>query len=50
MSKSDRVAPESLKPDPLKPRRGLFLVLCLTMAGWIAALVVMYFTTVRGRR
>ena len=36
--------------NPLKPRKGLFIILCIVMALWIAGLVTMYFTTVWPRR
>jgi hypothetical protein len=35
-----------LQPKPFKPRRKLFAVLMIVFALWVAALVVMYFTTV----
>jgi hypothetical protein len=51
VSKSDRVAPAPApttpKVEPLKPRRGVFIALCVLMALWIACLIGMYFTTVR---
>lgn len=39
-----------VEANPLKPQRGWFVLLCVVMGLWVAALVVMYFTTVRGRR
>jgi hypothetical protein len=33
-------------PRPFKPRRGLFVFLCLLLAVWIATLLAMYFKTV----
>ena len=32
---------------PFTPRRKTFVALCVLMAAWIAALVVLYFQTVR---
>ena len=34
---------------PLKPRKGLFIGACAVFAVWVAFLLVLYFTTVRGR-
>jgi len=36
----------ALAPRPLRPRKKLFIILCLVLAAWIIALVVMYFTLV----
>jgi hypothetical protein len=30
----------------LRPQKRLFIVLCMVMAAWIAAMVIMFFTTV----
>jgi uncharacterized protein involved in exopolysaccharide biosynthesis len=46
-------APASAPPTnetPIKPRRGLLIVLSIVLALWIAAMVVMYFTTVYPQR
>ena len=46
-------APASAPPTnetPIKPRRGLLIVLSIALALWIAAMVVMYFTTVYPQR
>jgi hypothetical protein len=48
-SRADAKKVPPVEVNPLKPRRGLFAALCVVMALWVAALVVMYFTTVRGR-
>lgn len=33
-------------PAPLKPRRGLFVALCVVFALWMAVLLAMYFKSV----
>jgi hypothetical protein len=38
--------PAAPKPDPLKPRRGLFIGLALGFAVWLGVLLTLYFTTV----
>ena len=46
-------APATAPPTnetPIKPRRGLLIVLSILLALWIAAMVVMYFTTVYPQR
>jgi hypothetical protein len=40
----------STNETPIKPRRGLLIVLSIVLALWIAAMVVMYFTTVYPQR
>jgi len=43
-------APAELPPaKPLKPRRGLFVVLCLAFAVWVGFLTTLYFKTVYGK-
>lgn len=39
--------PVLIKPVPMKPRRGLLLLLLLVFVCWVGWLVAMYFTTVR---
>jgi hypothetical protein len=40
-------SPQAFEPRPFKPHRGLFVLLLVVNLAWIAALIVMYFTTVR---
>jgi hypothetical protein len=58
MSKSKstrREAPQEDAPalppaaKPLKPRKGLFVVLCAVFAVWVGFLTTLYFKTVYGR-
>ena len=35
--------------EPLKPRKGLFVVLCVTFAVWVGFLTTLYFKTVYGK-
>jgi hypothetical protein len=34
-------------PVPMKPRKGLFVILMLVLAAWCGVMVVMYFRTIR---
>src|SRR5215207_6487408 len=43
-------SPRVFEPKPFKPHRGLFVLLLVVNLVWIAALIVMYFTTVRNGR
>ena len=45
-----RPTPGDAAPRPLKPRRGLFVLLLTVFGLWVAALLVMYFTTVYPHR
>lgn len=57
MSKTKPTRAESPKADapefppqmPLKPRKGLFVVLCAAFAVWVGLLTTLYFKTVYGR-
>jgi hypothetical protein len=40
-------AADGAEAGEMKPRRGLLMVMSLVLAGWMAALLVMYFTTVK---
>jgi hypothetical protein len=51
MSSKKSGEPKSAEPRippaiPLKPRPKLFLILCIAFAVWLAALIVLYFTSV----
>jgi hypothetical protein len=35
---------------PLKPHRGVFIILCIVLAVWVGVLLVMYFKTVYPQR
>ena len=55
-SKPTRVeAPRADSPEvplvkPLKPRKGLFVVLCAAFAVWVGCLTTLYFKTVHGKQ
>ena len=38
------------EPVPMKPRKGLFILLMLVLAAWCAVMVGMYFRTIRSTR
>lgn len=37
-------------PQPLTPRKGLFVALCVVFGVWVAFLATLYFTTVYGKQ
>jgi hypothetical protein len=45
MSKPSPQPAPVLAATPLKPRKGLFVMLCVLMVLWIAALIAMYLRT-----
>jgi hypothetical protein len=57
MSKRKPTRPEAAKEpapqlppvEPLKPRKGLFIVLCTAFAVWVGCLTTLYFKTVYGK-
>jgi hypothetical protein len=49
-ARSNGGQPPPSMPQPLKPRRGLFIALCLIFAAWVGGLVAMYFKTVYPHR
>ena len=44
-----RERPTLIKPVPMKPRRGLLMLLLIVFVCWVGWLVAIYFTTVRPR-
>ena len=50
-SREDAPPPPGVEfKPPLKPHRGLFILLCVVLAVWVGVLLVMYFKTVYPER
>ena len=48
---SNGIVPQpSREPIPMKPRRGMFLLLMSIFIAWVGVMLAMYFMTVRPRR